>query len=81
MLVNIFTNINFSDVETGYKAFKREMINKIDIKEKSFGVEIEITMKISKIKGRIFEVGISYNGRTYKEGKKLPLRMVLLLYF
>ena len=74
LLVNIFTNINFSDVETGYKAFKREMINKIDIKEKSFGVEIEITMKISKIKGRIFEVGISYNGRTYKEGKKITTK-------
>ena len=73
-LVNIFTNINFSDVETGYKVFKRSIIENISLKEKSFGIEIEITMKISKIKTKIFEVGISYNGRTYSEGKKITIK-------
>ncbi len=73
-LVNIFTNINFSDVETGYKVFKRSIIENISLKEKSFGIEIEITMKISKIKSKIFEVGISYNGRTYSEGKKITIK-------
>ena len=71
ILVNIFTNINFSDVETGYKAFKKNILNELDINEKSFGVEIELTMKIAKLKLKIFEVGISYNGRTYEEGKKI----------
>ena len=73
-LVNIFTNINFSDVETGYKVFKRSIIENISLKEKSFGIEIEITMKISKIRSKIFEVGISYNGRTYSEGKKITIK-------
>ncbi len=73
-LVNIFTNINFSDVETGYKVFKRSIIENISLKEKSFGIEIEVTMKISKIKTKIFEVGISYNGRTYSEGKKITIK-------
>ena len=69
-LVNLFTNINFSDVETGYKVFKKSLLKSIKINEKSFGIEIELTMKVSKLKPKIFEVGISYNGRTYEEGKK-----------
>ena len=72
--VIFFTNINFSDVETGYKVFKRSIIENISLKEKSFGIEIEITMKISKIRSKIFEVGISYNGRTYSEGKKITIK-------
>lgn len=70
-LSNMFTNLNLTDMETCYKVFKKEIIEQIDIKEKRFGVEPEITAKISKLKCRIFEVGISYNGRTYEEGKKI----------
>ena len=73
-LVNLFTNINFSDVETGYKVFRRSIIDKMILKENSFGVEIELTMKIAKLKAKIFEVGISYNGRTYDEGKKITIK-------
>ena len=73
----MFTNLNLTDMETCYKVFKKEIIEQIDIKEKRFGVEPEITAKISKLKCRIFEVGISYNGRTYEEGKKLVTKMGL----
>lgn len=70
-LSNMFTNINLTDMETCYKAFRREIIQSIDIEEKRFGFEPEITAKISKLDCRIYEVGISYYGRTYKEGKKI----------
>ena len=70
-LSNIFTNINLTDMETCYKAFKREIIQSIEIEENRFGFEPEITSKIAKNKCRIFEVGISYSGRTYEEGKKI----------
>lgn len=70
-LSNVFTNINLTDMETGYKAFRREIIQSIKIKENRFGFEPEITAKIAKKKCRIYEVGISYYGRTYKEGKKI----------
>ena len=70
-LSNIFTNINLSDMETCYKAFKKDIISKIQIKENRFGFEPEITAKIAKLKPRIYEVGISYYGRTYSEGKKI----------
>ena len=73
-LVNIFTNINFTDVETGYKVFRRSILEKITLKENSFGVEIELTMKIAKLNIKIFEVGISYNGRSYQEGKKITIK-------
>jgi glycosyltransferase involved in cell wall biosynthesis len=69
---NMFTNLNLTDMETCYKLFRREIIQSIQIKEKRFGLEPEITAKISKIpKIRIYEVGISYYGRTYEEGKKI----------
>ena len=71
LLSNIFTDLNLSDMETCYKAFKSEIIKNIRIEEKRFGFEPEITAKISKKNYRIFEVGISYYGRTYKEGKKI----------
>jgi len=71
LLVNIFTNLNFTDVETGYKAFKKEILKEIQLKENSFTFEIEFTMKIAKLKKKIYEVGISYNGRTVEEGKKI----------
>ncbi|EQA35396.1 glycosyltransferase, group 2 family protein [Leptospira inadai serovar Lyme str. 10] len=71
-LSNMFTNINLTDMETCYKAFRREIIQSIRIKENRFGFEPEITAKIAKIPGiRIYEVGISYYGRTYAEGKKI----------
>ena len=71
-LSNMFTNLNLTDMETCYKMFRSEFIKKIHLKEKRFGFEPEVTSKISRIKGiRIYEVGISYFGRTYEEGKKI----------
>ncbi|MGH7998411.1 MAG: glycosyltransferase family 2 protein [Brasilonema sp.] len=71
MLSNMFTNINLTDMETCYKAFRREVIQAIKIQENRFGFEPEITAKVAKMECRIYEVGISYYGRTYKEGKKI----------
>ncbi|TYB77002.1 glycosyltransferase family 2 protein [Bizionia myxarmorum] len=72
LLSNIFTNLNLTDMETCYKMFRTNIIQGIKLKEKRFGFEPEVTSKISKIKGiRIYEVGISYYGRTYEEGKKI----------
>lgn len=71
-LSNMLTNLNLTDMESGYKTFRAEVLKKIVLKEKRFGFEPEITAKISRIKGiRIYEVGISYYGRTYAEGKKI----------
>jgi len=70
-LSNMFTNINLTDMETCYKAFRREVIQSISIEEDRFGFEPEITAKIAKLGSRIYEVGISYYGRTYAEGKKI----------
>ena len=70
-LSNMFTNINLTDMETCYKAFRREIIQSVRIKENRFGFEPEITAKVAKMNCRIYEVGISYYGRTYKEGKKI----------
>ncbi len=71
MLSNMFTNINLSDMETCYKLFKREILEQIEIEEDRFGVEPEITAKVARLNCRIHEVGISYSGRTYEEGKKI----------
>lgn len=68
---NVFTNLNLTDMETCYKVFKREVIQSINLKENRFGFEPEVTAKISRLNVRIFEVGISYTGRTYQEGKKI----------
>jgi glycosyltransferase involved in cell wall biosynthesis len=74
-LSNCFTNLNLSDMETCYKMFRSEVIKSIELKENRFGFEPEVTSKIAKIKGiRIFEVGISYFGRTFNEGKKIGWR-------
>jgi len=71
-LSNMFSNLNITDMETCYKMFRREVIQPLEIKENRFGIEPEITAKIAKIKNiRIYEVGISYYGRTYEEGKKI----------
>ncbi len=72
LLSNIFTDLNLTDMETCYKLFKTPIIKNIDLKENRFGFEPEVTAKIARIKGvRIYEVGISYYGRTYDEGKKI----------
>jgi hypothetical protein len=67
----MFTNLNLTDMETCYKAFKKDILSQIEIKENRFGFEPEITAKVAKLDCRIYEVGISYSGRTYKEGKKI----------
>jgi glycosyltransferase involved in cell wall biosynthesis len=74
MLSNMATDLNLTDMETGYKAFRREVIQNIRIHENRFGFEPEITAKVAKARARIYEVGISYNGRTYAEGKKIGWR-------
>lgn len=72
---NMFTNLNLTDMETCYKVFKRDIIQGLSLQEKRFGFEPEVTAKISRIpKIRIYEVGISYYGRTYEEGKKIGWR-------
>ena len=71
LLSNMFTNLNLTDMETCYKAFKREIALALTIEENRFGFEPEITAKIAKMKCRVYEVGISYYGRTYREGKKI----------
>jgi glycosyltransferase involved in cell wall biosynthesis len=71
LLSNMFTNLNITDMETCYKAFRREIIQSIRIEENRFGFEPEITAKVARLGVRIFEVGISYYGRTYAEGKKI----------
>jgi len=72
---NVFTNLNLTDMETCYKLFRRELIQGIHLREKRFGFEPEITARIARIKKiRIYEVGISYYGRTYEEGKKIGWR-------
>ncbi len=71
-LNNAFTNLNLTDMETCYKVFKREMLQSLTLKEKRFGFEPEVTAKISRVpKIRIYEIGISYYGRTYEDGKKI----------
>ena len=73
-LCNMATNLNLTDMEAGYKAFRREVIQRINIQENRFGFEPEIVAKVSRAKVRIYEVGISYSGRTYAEGKKVGWR-------
>ena len=71
-LSNLFTQLNLTDMETGYKMFRVEILQKITLREKRFGFEPEVTAKISRIKGiRIYETGIAYYGRTYQDGKKI----------
>ena len=74
LLSNMFTNLNLTDMETCYKVFKKDIIKNIDLKEKRFGFDPEITAKMAKMKPKIFEVGISYFGRTYDQGKKIKLK-------
>jgi glycosyltransferase involved in cell wall biosynthesis len=74
LMSNIFTDMNLSDMETCYKVFRREILQAIPIEESRFGFEPEITVKIAKRRLRVYEVGISYWGRTYEEGKKIGWR-------
>jgi glycosyltransferase involved in cell wall biosynthesis len=71
LMSNAFTNLNLSDMETCYKVFRREILSQITIEEERFGFEPEITGKVAALRCRIYEVGISYSGRTYEEGKKI----------
>jgi glycosyltransferase involved in cell wall biosynthesis len=74
LMSNMFTNLNLTDMETCYKVFRREIIQSVTIVEDRFGFEPEITAKLSKMQVRFYEVGISYHGRTYEEGKKIGWR-------
>lgn len=71
LLSNMLTNLNLTDVETGYKAFRASMIRNLELRESGFGFEVEIAAKLAKAHCRIYEVGVSYSGRTYDEGKKV----------
>ena len=71
LLSNVFTNLNLTDMEVCYKVFRKEILKKIVLRENRFGFEPEITAKISRLKCSVYEVGISYSGRTYDEGKKI----------
>ena len=74
LMTNIMTNLNMTDMETGYKLFKKDVIKSIEIKEKSFGVEPEITVKLAKKNFIFYEVPISYMGRSYEQGKKITIK-------
>ena len=74
LMTNVMTNLNMTDMETGYKLFKKDVIKSIEIKEKSFGVEPEITVKLAKKKFIFYEVPISYMGRSYEQGKKITIK-------
>jgi glycosyltransferase involved in cell wall biosynthesis len=74
---NMMNNLNLSDMETGYKAFRKSVLDQIQIREKRFGVEPEITAKVARLKCRIYEVPISYHGRDYAQGKKIGFRDAL----
>ncbi len=81
-LSNLFTNLNLTDVETGYKAFRGEIIRKMILRSSGFGFEIEVTAKVSKLRCAIYEVPISYYGRTYDEGKKIgPMDGVAAIWY
>jgi hypothetical protein len=70
-LSNMTTDLNLTDMETCYKAFRREILEQITLEENRFGFEPEITAKVAKLRARVYEVPVSYNGRTYEEGKKI----------
>ena len=74
LISNMFSNLNLTDMEVCYKIFRREVLQKINLEEKRFGFEPEITAKVSRLGVRIYEVGISYYGRTYEEGKKIDFK-------
>ena len=77
LLSNVFTNLNLTDMETGYKVFRRDLLSDIEIKQNRFGVEPELTAKCARRKARVYEVPISYSGRDYAEGKKIGFQDAL----
>ena len=81
LITNFFTNLNMTDMETGYKVFKKKFINPDDLKENSFGIEPELTIKLAKKKLKFFEVPISYNGRSYNQGKKITIKDAFIALF
>jgi glycosyltransferase involved in cell wall biosynthesis len=81
LLSNIFTNLNLTDMETGYKVFRRSVIEDIELREKRFGVEPELTAKIARRKLRIYEMSISYAGRDYSDGKKIGAKDALRAFY
>jgi hypothetical protein len=74
LLCNMATNLNLTDMETGYKVFRTEVLRRLDLREDRFGFEPEVTAKVARLGVRIYEVGIRYSGRTYEEGKKIGWR-------
>jgi hypothetical protein len=78
---NMFTNLNLTDMETCYKAFRREVISSLVLEENRFGIEPELTARIAAGKWRVYEVGISYAGRTYEQGKKIGWRDAIRAFF
>jgi len=74
LMSNVFTDINLTDMETCYKAMTRGVVERLDLRSERFGIEPEITCKVARMKARIFEVPISYRGRTYEEGKKIGMK-------
>ena len=87
-LLQYRTNLNLSDMECGYKVFKRDVIKNIDLKEQRFGFEPELTIKLAKKNFSFYEVGINYYGRSYKEGKKISIKdafralfIIFMLYY
>ena len=81
LITNIFTNLNMTDMETGYKVFKKKFINPDELKENSFGIEPELTIRLAKKKVKFFEVPITYNGRSYSEGKKITVKDAFAAFF
>ena len=73
-LSNMFSDLNLTDMETCYKVMEREVVDRLDLQSRDFGIEPEITQKVAAMRARVFEVPISYNGRTYEEGKKIGLK-------
>lgn len=71
LLSNMLTGLNLTDIETGYKVFRKELLERIELRESRFGFEPEVTAKMARLKPRFYEVGIGYDGRTYEEGKKI----------
>ncbi len=74
LLSNAFTNLNLTDMETCYKVFRKDVLSQIELRENRFGIEPEVTAKVARLGVRVYEVGISYSGRTYDEGKKIDWR-------
>jgi len=81
LLSNLLNNLNLSDMEVGYKVFRRQILERIDLKSNRFGFEPEVTAKIARLRPRIYEVPISYSGRSYEEGKKITWKDGVVAFF